>query len=241
MKKTKLILIILLAVLLLTYFVLRIANPQEKSKAVFRLNLDKVQKIEIFNSTDAVELILDDGIWKVNDAMLWKADSLKIHELFEDVLKAEYPPIAMSEADGAIERYELQDDRALHIRVSDKSREVHVLFSNLGNVWDYFRYVGDTKVYQVKSKVVQLYQPDLINWRSPIVIHYWEEELKQIKAQHEKNTYTLKRDGEVWTYHDAKTDFEVQNDNYALVKIISIISKPTTRISTCFKNVENVS
>ena len=223
MKRTKLILIILLAALLLTYFVLRIAKPQEKSKNVFRLNLDKVQKIEIFNSTQSLELILDDGIWKVKSDVLWEADSLKIRQLFENVLKAEYPPTAMSEADGAIERYGLEDDEALHIRVSDKSKEVHVLFSNLGNVWDYFRYAGDTKIYQVKSKVVQLCQPDLINWRSPIIIHYWEEDLKQIRVQHEKNTYTLKRDGEDWTFQDAKNDFEVENDNYALVKIISIL------------------
>lgn len=223
MKRTKLILIILLAVLLLAYFVLRITKPQESSKNVFRLNLDKVQKIEIFNSKQSVELILDDGIWKVKSDMLWEADSLKIHELFEDVLKAEYPPTAMSNADAAIEHYELEDDKALHIRVSEKSKKVHVLFSNLGNVWDYFRYAGDTKIYQVKSKVVQLYQPDLINWRSPVIIHYWEEDLQQINVRHEKNTYTLKRDGEVWTYHDAKNDFEVENDNYALVKIISIL------------------
>ena len=223
MKRTKLILIILLAALLLTYFVLRIVKPQESSKNVFRLNLDKVEKIEIFNSAQELELILDEGIWKVSTDVLWKADSLKIYELFEHVLKAEYPTTAMSDAEGAVERYELKDDEALHIRVSDKSRQVHVLFSNLGNAWDYFRYAGDSKVYQLKSKVVQLYQPDLINWRSPIIIHYWEDELKQIKVRHAKNTYTLKRDGADWTFQDARNNFELDSNNYALVKIIGIL------------------
>lgn len=122
MKKTRLILVILLAVLLLSYFVLRIAKPAERSKKVFRLNLDKVEKIEIFNSEDRLELILDEGIWKVNSDVLWQADSLKIHELFENVLKAEYPTTAMSDAEGAVQRYQLKDEQALHIRVSEKSR-----------------------------------------------------------------------------------------------------------------------
>ncbi|MCB5262120.1 MAG: DUF4340 domain-containing protein [Candidatus Cloacimonetes bacterium] len=223
MKRTRLILIILLAVLLLAYIVLRIVKPPESSKAIFRLNLEKLQKIEIFNAEKAVELILDEGIWKVKGDLLWKADSLKIQQFFENVLTAEYPTTAMSEAEGAIERYQLQDEEALHIRVSDKSKKVHVLFSNLGNAWDYFRYDGDTKVYQVKNKVVQAFQPELINWRSPIIIHYWEEDLKQIKVQHEKNTYTLAREGLEWTFHDARNDFKVEHDNYSLGKIISIL------------------
>ncbi len=223
MKRTKLVLIILLAALLLTYIVLKILRPAESSKAVFRLNLEKVEKIEIFNSVDKIELILDEGIWKVKTDVLWKADSLKVHELFENVLKAEYPTTAMSDAEGAIERYELGDDEALHIRVSEKSRSVHVLFGNPGNIWDYFRYAGENTVYQTKSKVVQHFQPELINWRSPIIIHYWEDELKQIKVTHDKNTYTLKRDGADWTFQDAKHDFEVETENYALVKIISIL------------------
>lgn len=223
MKRTKLILIILLAALLITYLVLRIVKPKESSKDLFRLNLDKVEKIEIFNAEQSIELILDEGIWKVKSDILWEADSLKIHDLFENVLKAKYPTIAMSQAEGAIERYELEDDMALHIRVSDSSRTAHVLFSNLGNAWDYFRYAEDSNVYQVKSKVVQYFQPDLMNWRSPIIIHYWEEDLKQIKVKHEKNSYTLKREGADWTYQDAKNDFEVETNNYALVKIISIM------------------
>ena len=223
MKKTRLILVILLAVLLLSYFVLRIAKPAERSKKVFRLNLDKVEKIESFNSEDRLEWNLDEGIWKVNSDVLWQADSLKIHELFENVLKAEYPTTAMSDAEGAVQRYQLKDEQALHIRVSEKSKVVHVLFSNLGNVWDYFRYADDSTVYQVKSKVVQHFQPELINWRSPIIIHYWEEELQQIKVKHEKNTYTLKRDDTEWTFQDARNDFEVETNNYALVKIISIL------------------
>lgn len=223
MKRSKLILIILLAVLLLAYLALKVMKPSESSKEVFRLNLNKIEKIEIFNSDDKMELILDEGIWKVNRDVIWEADSLKIHELFENVLKAEYPTTAMSEAEGAVERYQLQDNEALHIRAYEKSRQVHVLFSNLGNPWDYFRYAGDNKVYQIKSKVVQDFQPDIINWRSPILIHYWEDDLKQIKVQHAKNTYTLKRDGPNWSFHDKMNDFEVESNNFALFKIISIL------------------
>ncbi|MCB5251760.1 MAG: DUF4340 domain-containing protein [Candidatus Cloacimonadaceae bacterium] len=223
MKITKLILVILLSVLLLAYVVLRIARPQERIKKVFRLNLEKVEKIEIFDSEQEVELIQEDGIWKVNTDLPWAADLQRINDLFEDVLKAEYFTTPVSEAKDAVELYELQDNKALHIRVSGKSRQVHVLFSNLGNVWDYFRYADDSQVYQIKSKVVQHFPPELTSWRSPVIIHYWEEDLKQIRVKHEKNSYTLTQDGASWTFKDAKNDFEVYTNNYALVKIISIL------------------
>ncbi len=223
MKKAKLILIIVLAALLLVYIVLKLSNPSERTRPVFRINPQRLVHIEIFNSEQDVKLVKEDGIWKTANPVLWPADSLKVHNFLEDVIKAGYSPTPMSQSESAIKRYELEDNQALHIRVSDGSREIHALFSNLGNPWDYFRYADEQDVYQIQSKVVQKYQPDIVNWRSAELIHYWEDELRQIKVEHESNTYTLDRLGTEWYYRDAKNDFEVDFDNFSLVKIVNIL------------------
>lgn len=223
MKKAKLILIILLGLLLLLYIGLKIANPAQRTSKVFKLDPDKLNYIEIFTQEEEIKLIKEDGIWKTTIPAPWPADSLKIHNFFEDVLKAEYFSTPISSSESAINDYNLEDDQAMHVRVSDGKNEVHVLYSNLGNPWDYFRYADGKDVYQVRSKVVQAYQPTITQWRSSEIIHYWEEELGQIKVKHEKNTYTLERLGTEWYYRDAKNDFQVDFHNYALVKIVNIL------------------
>jgi hypothetical protein len=229
-KKNRIILAGILALLLVTYLILRLNRPEEKTRSLFGLNPQKIDKIEIWEGENRVDMALIEGIWKISEPVVWNADSTKVAGFFADVISAKYATTPMSLGPEAPNRYNLQEDSAMHVRVSSGAKSVYVLFSNMGNPWDYFRFADDDKVYQVKSKVVQSYQPLMINWRSPIVLQYFEEDLAVIRSKHANNDYTLTRDGSRWMYQDASKSFDVYFDNFALIKIISVLQNMRTYI-----------
>lgn len=229
-KKKRIIPAAILALLLITFLILRLNRPEEKTRPLFGLNPQKIDKIEIWEGEDRVDMAMVEGIWKISEPVVWNADSTKVAGFFEDVLAARYATTPMSLGPDAPNRYNLQEDSAMHVRVSSGNKSVHLLFSNMGNPWDYFRFAGDDNVYQVKSKVVQRYQPLMINWRSPIVLQYFEEDLASIRAKHADNDYILTRDGSRWVYQDARQTFDVYFDNFALIKIISILQNMRTYV-----------
>ncbi len=232
MKRTKLILMIVLLLLIAAFFILRFHGPRERTGIVFDKAFQEPDGIQIYSPEGEIKLALKDGKWILKGEMTWEADSLKVQSFFEDVIRAEYAKTPMSTHKDAIRRYGLQDEEALHVKVSSGLRTRHVLFANLGNAWDYFRYAGDSEVYQVRSKVAQFYKPLPINWRSPFLLHYWEDELREIRVEHENNSYTLLRLVDQWFYQDSKHDFAVDFGNYALVKILSILQNFRSYIFT---------
>ncbi|HQQ67400.1 MAG TPA: DUF4340 domain-containing protein [Candidatus Cloacimonadota bacterium] len=230
MNKRLLISAVILLVLLLGYYFLRLRAPEERTRRIFDLNAAKVDKIEVWNATDRVELILKDGKWIIPKPFVWDADSTRVASFFADVLAAEYPITPMSRKAGARQRYLLDDANTLHIRVSAGARSAHVLFSNLGNAWDYFCYENGSEVYQIKRKVVQHFGPDYAIWRNPLILQYFEEDLRSVRSRHTNGEFTLTRDGSQWTFSSAEDNFVVPFDNFALVKIISILQNMRTDI-----------
>ncbi len=223
MKRSRLILLAFLAVLLIAYIILRLNNPQERSRKIFGNLANSAEKIRIWDDEGSIDLLLKGDTWFFEDPVTWEADSLRISRFFDEVLSADYAITPMSSGEDAIRRYRLEDSEALHVKVQSARQERHVLFSNIGNAWDYFRFADDDNVYQIRSKVVQNFHPSIINWRSPLIVHYWEEEIKEIKVDYPSNKYTLYRLGTQWYYRDANNEFMVDFGNHALVKIISIL------------------
>lgn len=223
MKRSKLISLIILVVLITAFFLLKRRDNTENLRNIVNLNLAKIESIEIWNSDERINLILDEGVWKLTEPVLWPADTLMVSRFFDELVNAKHPTMAMSEGPAAITRYELEEDKAMHVRLKAGNKSEHLLFGNIGNAWDYFRRAGDNTVYQTRSRIVQDFGPVIINWRNPLVIHYWEDDLAQIRVEHEKNSYTLTRDGLRWTYKDANNEFDVVGYNFALTKIVSIL------------------
>jgi len=102
------------------------------------------------------------------------------------VITAKYAKTPMGTGKEAIEKFHQKDEEALHIIVSDGKKSIHTLFSNLDNPYDYFRYAGSDKIYQLKAKVTNNYNTDLSNWRSPHIVSHKEEELLKIEVTHPK-------------------------------------------------------
>lgn len=223
MKKSKLILILILLVLVALYLVLRSRDSGRNRVPLMNIQADLVDHIEIWDSVNKVELILENGIWKVTDPVIWPADTLMVKEFFREVVNGIYNNTAVSMDLSTANIYNLDDSQALHIRLKAAGKEEHLMLGNIGNAWDYFRRENDNQIFQTQSGIVQRFAPQIVNWRSPLILQYWEDELAQIKVSHTKNTYTLRRDNGRWYYKDAKHDFEVYFQNFALTKIVSIL------------------
>jgi len=100
----------------------------------------------------------------------------------------------------------------------------------MGNPYDYFRYYGSDKVYQIKSKVARNFSTQLSTWRSPIIAHHDEDELESIDVVHPKNSFTLSRKGYEWFYKDAKEAFPIPPSNRGIMKVVSILANLDTYI-----------
>ncbi|MDY0152119.1 MAG: DUF4340 domain-containing protein [Candidatus Cloacimonas sp.] len=230
MKRNRIILIVILVILCAAYIVLRLKRPEEQQKAVFELNLKQINTIEVFDMADTLKMAKIKGVWRLTDPVNWNVDTLRIASLFKDVLSAKYPKTPMGEGKESLKRFKITDAEALHLVVGDEKNTVHVLFSNMGNPYDYFRYAGSDKVYQIKSKVMTAYSADLQQWRSPIIVMYAEDELESIEVTHKKNTYTLTRKKYDWYFKDAKNDFKIPLANLAIMKVVNILANMDTYV-----------
>ncbi|MDD3535831.1 MAG: DUF4340 domain-containing protein [Candidatus Cloacimonetes bacterium] len=229
-KKRSRILLIALVLLLALFFLLRFLRPEERTRNVIDLKSGAIDRILIWDNMAKLELKRDGERWMLQQPLVWAADSTRVRQFFEKVVSAKYATKAMSIDPNAAENYGLSDTDALHIQLFAGNKNRHLLFSNLGNEWDYFRWAGKSEVYAIKSKVVQHFPPELLVWRSPLILRYYEEHIRSIRSKHKDNDYTLSRQGSSWTYEDKRQKFPVDFDNYALVKIISILQNFNTHI-----------
>jgi len=78
--------------------------------------------------------------------------------------------------------------------------------------------------------VVQHFGPDFAIWRNPLILQYFEEDLRSVRSRHTNGEFTLTRDGSQWTFTSPEESFVVPFDNFALVKIISILQNMRTYI-----------
>ncbi|HNV92431.1 MAG TPA: DUF4340 domain-containing protein [Candidatus Cloacimonas sp.] len=230
MKKNKLILLLILLLLIGLYFLLRTKQPQEKLLPVFDLDTLAINRIEIYDAQDTLKMVKQGNCWRLIYPVNWEADSLKIHSLFKDILTAKYSKTPMGTGKEAILKFHQRDEETLHLIVSDGKKTVHTLFSNLNNPYDYFRYAGSEEIYQVKTKVTNVYNTDLANWRSPHIVSHQENDLVKIEVTHPKNKYTLTRKGLDWYYQDAHQNFQIHPYNRAMIKILNILEHLDTYI-----------
>jgi hypothetical protein len=232
MKNSIKILLIILIVLVAAYFLLRLRQPVEKQSPIFDLDSLAIGTLEVFDQADTLKFKKVDGIWNLSSPVAWAADTLRIKALFKNVLTAKYPNTTMGEGKEAISNFKLQDNQALHIVVGDANgkKRIHTMFSNLGNPYDYFRYAGSDKVYQIKSKVANTFTTELATWRSPHVVHHEEGELDSIDVIHAKGSFTLTRKGYEWTYRDAREQFPIPYNNLGIMKVVSALANMDTYI-----------
>ncbi len=226
MNRNKIILIAVLVALAALYLFMRSRGPQERKYPIFSLDSLDVAQIEVFDQANALKMQKQKDKWMLVKPVSWEADSTRVSLLFYKVLGAKYPKTAMGKGKEAIERFKLKDSEALHIKISNASgsKSDHVLFSNMGNPFDYFRYAGKEEVYQIKTKVTNVFTTEVPMWRSPDVVNITEDQLARLEVSNINNSYTLRLKQYDWYYEDKAENFMIPRTNRAMAKIINIIA-----------------
>lgn len=230
MKKNRLILLSVLILLVAAFFFLKNKRPIERTAKVFDIDTLSVNRIELFNAADTIKIVKKNNVWTLVHPVTWAADTLKIQSLFRDVVNGSYSKTPMGTGKEAIERFQQKEQETLHLVIANDKKSIRVLFSNLGNPYDYFRYAGSNKIYQLKAKVTNVYTTELHTWRSPHVVSHIEDDLLKIEVSHPKNKYTLTRKDYDWFFKDKANDFLVNTNNIALIKILNILANLDTYV-----------
>ncbi len=230
MKKNRLILLIILILLVAAFFFLKNKRPIERTAKVFDIDTLSVNRIELFNAADTIKIVKKNNVWTLVHPVTWAADTLKIQSLFRDVVSGSYSKTPMGTGKEAIERFQQKEQETLQLVIANDKKSIRVLFSNLGNPYDYFRYAGSNKIYQLKAKVTNVYTTELHTWRSPHVVSHIEDDLLKIEVSHPKNKYTLTRKDYDWFFKDKANDFLVNTNNIALIKILNILANLDTYV-----------
>lgn len=225
MKRRNLILLLILAALIGGYFLLRSRAPREKLKDVFSADSTSISRIEISQGNQSVVIERSGSNWMITDPVTWDVNRDRFAAFFQDVLRGRYASTPIDSGKEAVSKYQLEDSLALQVKVYEKGNKPKdwVLFANLNNPSDYFRFHGKQAVYIIPAKVASAYQPDLGAWRSPHVISYQPQQLDSIAVKHDKNQYLLTRSGSVWRYQDKSEEFDVPAGNVTMGKIQNLL------------------
>jgi hypothetical protein len=212
--------------------VLRLKRPDEKQTRIYDLDSLAIMNIEIKEGETSLKFKKIKDVWTLVEPVTWRADDERMKLLFSTVLSAKHPKTAMGEGADAVKRYKLQDSEALHIYISNESgsKRIKTMFSNLGNPYDYFRYEGSDKVYQIKAKVVNIFKADLPNWRSPNVVNHNEEDLLRIDITHGKRSFSLTRVQYDWFYKDSREEFKIPDNNLGIMKVVNALANLNTYV-----------
>ncbi len=225
MKRRILIFGIILLALIAAYLVLSRNSNKDNKQRVFSADSLDIGKIVVMDISDTLQLQQTDSGWRLTDPVDWEANIDHMKNFFKFVINAKYPKTEMTTSEDAIERYGLTPDKALQVVTYDKKgrKKDHVYFNNFGNNWDYFRYEGDSKIYQIYDSVSMTYRPVLANWRSPVLVRVWEDELKSIEVTYPQNSYTLVHEPKRWVYRDKNVAFEIPAENRPLLRILNLL------------------
>ena len=227
MKRSKIYLLavflLLLAVVAALLFTRR---DRESSKAIFSADSTAVAAIEIASPDTSIAFKRENGSWRITRPVNWGIEEGHFQLFMRDVILKQYSTEPLAAGKEALQQYRLTKDKALRIKAFDARNKLlrEAWFGDPGNFFDYFRFAGDSEVYQIKRKVNSFYGPKLESWRSPYLFGIFPDQMLSIRVRHTKNSYELTRDGNIWHYKDRLEDFEVPPGNEVMGRLLNAMS-----------------
>ncbi len=227
MKKSKLVLLIVFLLLLaVAVWLLLTSSKEEKTRPIFTADSTAVHRIEIASPDASISFEKQDGGWRIIQPVDWAVDEGHFQLFLREVIQERYSTESIASGPKALEQYHLTKDKALRIKAFDARNKLlrEAWFGDPGNFFDYFRFAGDSEVYQIKRKVNSFYGPKLESWRSPYLFGIFPDQMLSIRVRHTKNSYELTRDGNIWHYKDRLEDFEVPPGNEVMGRLLNAMS-----------------
>jgi hypothetical protein len=228
MKRKKIVLLVVLGALLaLAAYLFLTQGRHENLRPIFTADSLSVTRIEISEGEKSITLSKNEGFWSITDPVEWGVEQGHLRLFFQNVILESYATTPIASGEQALADYGLEEEKALRVIAFDNRDRLiaEVLFSNPGNPFDYFRYAGDDRVYQIRRKVAKTFRPELETWRSPHALNLQSDQMLSISVKHPKNSYELTREGNVWHFKDSKEDFDIPAGNQAMGKILNILAR----------------
>lgn len=248
MKKSHLIILAVLLVLIAVYFIARGQRPLEKEVRFFGSDSTEIAKMMFFTPADTIIIEKKTNEWKLVHPIQWEVNENHLELFFKRVFNIKTSTTPMSEDTELQRMYKVDDLSAVQVKLYDSKGKMleHAYIGNGANTsFDYGRKANDKKIYQFKDNITNLVKPDIFQWRSPNITNLKRSQIDYIDVKYTKNAYSLTVIGDSIRYSDKNETFVIPFYNRAQHKIINalenlmtwqFIDKDTDQYANQFKN-----
>jgi hypothetical protein len=231
MKKSRILILGIVIILIAVYFIARKMQPVEKDKRFFKADSVQVYRMEFFTPQDTIIVVKQDSVWKLAYPVKWDVNEEQLALFFKQVLPIKTSITPMSEDHKMFSLYKVDEANAIQVKLLDKwGRKLdHVYIGNGGNTsYDYGRKNGDWNTYQFKSNITNIVKPDIFQWRSPNITNLKRNQMAKIEVKYTKNSYVLTVFADSIIYKDKLESFTIPQHNRAQHKIINALENLRT-------------
>jgi hypothetical protein len=248
MKKSHLIILIVLVILIAVYFIARKNQPVEKERRFFAADSADVYRMEFYTPKDTIIVSRTDKGWRLTYPLDWDVNEEHLGFFFSQVLPIKTSTTPMSEDTKMFSRYKVDEESAIQVKLFNKNNKKtdHAYIGNGTNTaYDYGRKNGEWKTYQFKQNITSLVKPDIFLWRSPNITNLKRDRMSRIDVRYLKNSYVLTVSPDSIIYTDSRETFTIPMYNRAQHKVINAlenlrtwqyIDKGTEKYAAAFKN-----
>ncbi len=231
MKKSHWITLIVVVLLVGIYFIARNKQPVERELRFFKADSSAIGKLEFITTEDTVIVQKKGNSWQLTYPLVWDVSEQQLSSFFSQILPIQTSTTPMSEDKNLQRMYKVDEAGAVQVKTYDKSGKLidHVYIGNgTETSFDYGRKQGDNKIYQFKTNITNVVNPDIFQWRSPNITNLKFQQIDHINVEYTKNAYTLTTVGDSIRYTDKKESFMIPIYNRAQYKIVNALENLMT-------------
>lgn len=198
----------LLGILALLYFFTQTGQVDTKTidSDMFTVEKDAIAEVELINPNVSLVMTKDETGWKLDD---YPVDTIRMNQFLE-VFSQLTPDRMITSNPDKHEKYEVTNEGAGFVARSNDSQELlNLVIGKQGaNYMETFvRGRASNKVFAVKSSLAQYKNKSQKDFWDRSIAHIDVNQINAVSFLGEIN-YTLKRNGDAWTYNGELVDFD---------------------------------
>jgi len=186
---------------------------KEKSALVYpKLDISKVQRIELARENKKDLLVLSDSNWLVETENNYPADPEGVEKLLE-ASKALTCNEQITSSEQELERFELTEAKALSVKLlNDKSDTLaHFYIGKRGTTYSssYFRKAHDNTICLTYQNLITIFDRTTDSWRDKAIFRFNANDCKSLEIEDGATIFTLAKD-----LKENKWELFDKNDKY---------------------------
>ena len=215
MKKSYIILVVLLAVLLLTaYLVMQKQGEQnlsaESAQKFITLDSLSVDKIVIHSPSLSLMLEKQGGNWMIKEPLSFKAGSSTVGDLIHQIKELEVKSIASSNPEKQ-SLFNVDSAGGVHVAMYENGNmKSSFIVGKAGPSYSdtYVRKTGSNDVVLVNASLTYSFTKPVKEWRDKTIFSASQENIKEVTYQYGDTTFTLKNTNGAWMIGSDSTQMD---------------------------------